>query len=140
SRRFQGADVQPRHGSAAARARLAMSRRRDGNCRGADATRAVNFQDASHLPNLRKDSDPADPDDLPRQRNGITPQMHGRYPDYNVLDHVRHWDEQTAEVVLQRVEDPPQILFFTPAEAETLKAYCDTVTHQYREPRIPVLS
>jgi len=100
----------------------------------------VNFEEASHLPNLRKDSDPADPDELPRQRNGITPQMHGRYPDYNVLDHVRHWDEKTAEVVVRRVESPPEILFFTQEEAETLKAYCDTVMHQYREPRIPVLS
>jgi hypothetical protein len=100
----------------------------------------VNFRDASHLPNLRKGRDPADPDELPRQRNGITPQLHGRYPDFNVLDELPHWDEQTAEVVLARVESPPGIHFFTPAEAETLKAYCDTITHQYREPRIPVLS
>jgi hypothetical protein len=100
----------------------------------------VDFRDASHLPNLRKDSDPADPDDLPRQRNGITPQMHGRFPDYNILDEATHWDEKTREVVLTRVESPPSIRFFSPTEADTLKAYCDTVTHQYREPRIPVLS
>src|SRR5438876_1582463 len=97
---IQGADVQPRDGPAAPRSRIALPRRGNGHRRSVDATRAVNFKEASHLPNLRKDTDPADPDDLPRHRNGITPQMHGRYPDYNVLDHVRHWDEKTAEVVL----------------------------------------
>jgi hypothetical protein len=100
----------------------------------------MDFTDASRLPNLRRDHDPADPEELPRQRNGITPQMHGRFPDYNVLDEADHWDEQTRAVVLDRVESPPSIRFFTPEEAETLKAYCDAVTHQYREPRIPVLS
>jgi gluconate 2-dehydrogenase subunit 3-like protein len=100
----------------------------------------MDFSSPHRLPNLRRDADPADPDELPRQRNGITPQLHGRYPDYDVLDHADHWDERTREVVLARVERPPSIHFFTPEEAETLKAYCDTVTHQYREPRIPVLS
>jgi hypothetical protein len=79
-------------------------------------------------------------DRLPRQRNGITPQMHGRYPDFNVLDHAGHWDAKTREVVSRRVESPPGIHFFAPQEADTLKAYCDTVTHQLGEPRIPVLS
>jgi hypothetical protein len=100
----------------------------------------VDFRRAGHLPNLRQDTDPADPDDLPRQRRGITPQMHGRYPDWDVLEQARHWDEPTREVVLRRVASPPEIRFFTPAEAETLGAYCDVVTHQYREPRIPVLA
>jgi gluconate 2-dehydrogenase subunit 3-like protein len=98
------------------------------------------MQDPARLPNLRPKGDDADPYDLPRHRNGITPQMHGRFPDYNVLDETRHWDEQTRQVVLERIESPPSILFFTPDEAETLKAYCDTVTAQDSEPRIPVLS
>jgi len=80
------------------------------------------------------------PEGLPRQRRGITPQMVGRYPDWNVLEQARHWDEQTRAVVMKRVESPPRILFFSADEAETLKAYCDTITHQYAEPRIPVLS
>src|ERR1043166_2142038 len=96
--------------------------------------------DPSRLPNLRPKGDHADPDDLPRQRNGITPQMHGRFPDWNVLDETDHWDEQTRKAVLARVESPPGIHFFTAEEADTLKAYCDVVTHQYREPRIPVLA
>ena len=98
------------------------------------------MRDPSRLPNLRPKGDNADPDALPRHRNGITPQMHGRFPDFNVLDEADHWDEQTRRVVLERVESPPSIRFFSPEEAETLKAYCDTVTHQYREPRIPVLA
>jgi hypothetical protein len=83
---------------------------------------------------------PANPDELPRQRNGITPQMHGRYPDYNVLDEAGHWDEKTRQVVLERVERPPEIRFFTRSEAATLAAFCDVVMAQDREPRIPVLN
>jgi hypothetical protein len=100
----------------------------------------VDFSRAGHLPNLRQDADPADPDELPRQRKGITPQMHGRYPDWDVLEQAQHWDEETRSVVLRRVEAPPEIRFFTPAEAEMLTAFCDVVTHQYRDPRIPVLA
>ena len=68
---------------------------------------------ADHLPNLRPDRQPPSPDELPRQRNGVTPQMHGRYPDYNVLDEAGHWDEVTRRLVLERVEQVPPIRFFT---------------------------
>jgi gluconate 2-dehydrogenase subunit 3-like protein len=98
------------------------------------------FRSAEHLPNLRSDRQPGSPDELPRQRNGITPQMHGRYPDFNVLDEVDHWDEVTREVVLDRVERVPPIRFFTRPEAEALGAFCDVVLAQDREPRIPVLN
>jgi len=77
---------------------------------------------------------------LPRQRNGITPQMHGRYPDFNVLDEAHRWDEVTRRVVLERVETVPPIRFFTSEEARTLGAFCDRVMAQDREPRIPVLN
>ena len=40
--------------------------------------------------------------------------MHGRYPDYNVLDEAAHWDEVTRRVVIERVDDVPAIRFFTP--------------------------
>jgi hypothetical protein len=98
------------------------------------------FSRATHLPNLRADRQPADPNELPRQRNGITPQMHGRYPDYNVLDEARHWDEVTRRVVMERVDTVPEIRFFTAPEAATLGAFCDIVMAQDREPRIPVLN
>jgi len=79
-----------------------------------------------------------DPDGLPRQRRGTTPQMHGRYPDFDVLEQAGHWDEVTRRVVLARLE-PPALRFFTEGEAHTLEAFCDTVLAQDREPRVPVL-
>ena len=76
---------------------------------------------------------------LPRQRNGITPQMVGRYPDFNVLDEADHWDEVTRRVVLERVEHVPAVRFFTRPETVTLGVFCDVVMAQDREPKIPVL-
>jgi Gluconate 2-dehydrogenase subunit 3 len=97
----------------------------------------VPFEDPGHLPN-RRGGGAAEPYDLPRQRRGITPQMHGRYPDYNVVEQAPHWDEQTRSVVLARLE-PPQYRYFEPDERPTLEAFCDTVTAQDSEPRIPLL-
>jgi Gluconate 2-dehydrogenase subunit 3 len=98
------------------------------------------FRLSGHLPNLRPDLQPPSPDELPRQRNGVTPQMHGRYPDYNVLDEAGHWDEVTRRVVIKRVEETPSIRFFTTSEAATLGVFCDLVMAQDREPKIPVLN
>jgi hypothetical protein len=98
------------------------------------------FRQATHLPNRRSDGQPASPEELPRQRNGVTPQMHGRYPDFNVLDELDHWDPVTRRLVLDRVEQVPPIRFFTAPEAATLGAFCDVVLAQDREPRIPVLN
>ena len=75
-----------------------------------------------------------------RQLKGTTPQMVGRYPQYDVLVEAKHWDDATRRVVLDRVNKVPPIRFFTPTEADTLKAFCDVVTAQDEEPRIPVLS
>jgi gluconate 2-dehydrogenase subunit 3-like protein len=80
------------------------------------------------------------PDELPRQRNGVTPQMVGRYPDYNVLDEVDHWDEVTRRVVLERIENVPEIRFFNPEEAAALGAFVDLLLAQDGEPKIPVLN
>src|SRR6201985_3222617 len=101
---------------------------------------ARDFRSAEHLPNLRSDRGPASPDELPRQRNGVTPQMHGRYPDYNVLDEADHWDEVTRRLVFERLEKVPPIRFFTLDEALTLGVFCDLVMAQDREPKIPVLN
>jgi hypothetical protein len=78
--------------------------------------------------------------DLPRQRRGTTPQMHGRYPDHDVLADARHWDSVTRDVVLDRVADVPPIRFFTAAEARVLGAFLDVLLAQDAEPRIPVLN
>ena len=80
------------------------------------------------------------PPALPRQRRGTTPQMYGRYPDFDCLEHVDHWDELTRQVVLERVENVPLLGFFSEVEAATLGAFCDVVLAQDAEPRIPVLA
>lgn len=72
------------------------------------------------------------------QRRGVAPQMMGRYPDYDVLEQAPHWDERTREVVLDRVENVPPIRFFSAGEEPALRALCDVLTAQDREPRIPV--
>jgi hypothetical protein len=88
----------------------------------------------------RQPSDGWDEERLPRQRRGTTPQMRGRYPDYDVLEQTGHWDEVTRSMVVARVEQVPQISFFTAAEAETLSVLCDVLTAQDAEPRIPVIN
>jgi hypothetical protein len=81
----------------------------------------------------------APPRGLPRHRRGTAPQGRSRYPDFDVLAQARHWDEATRAVVLARVEEVPPLRFFSPAEARTLRAFCDVVTAQDAEPRVPVL-
>ncbi|MBV8257841.1 MAG: gluconate 2-dehydrogenase subunit 3 family protein [Actinobacteria bacterium] len=99
------------------------------------------FAEAHHLPNRRgPDEAHADPYDLPRQRRGITPQLHGRYPDYDVLEQQEHWDEVTRRVVLQRVHDVPPIRFLQTEELEQLTCFADVVLAQDSEPRIPVMA
>ena len=98
------------------------------------------FRAPTHLPNLRPDRQPAPPERLPRQRAGVTPQMHGRYPDYDVVMQAPHWDDVTRQVVLDRIEKVPEIRFFSQGEARTLGVFCDLVLAQDKEPRVPVLN
>ena len=98
------------------------------------------FGDAGHLPNLRPGRRPPDPAGLPRQRRGTTPQMHGRYPDYDVLANAAHWDPVTRAAVMDRVRRTPAIRFFSADEARCLAAFLDVALAQDREPRIPVLA
>jgi hypothetical protein len=94
-----------------------------------------------HLPNLRPGGRPRQPGWLPRQRRGVTPQMIGRYPDYDVLDSRDTWDAATARVIDARMKirygDP--LSFFSAAEGVTGRAFCDVVLAQDRDPKIPVL-
>jgi hypothetical protein len=96
------------------------------------------FSLPDHLPNLRPDGEPPHPSWLPRHRHGTSPQMIGRYPDYDVLVEVDHWDDATRKVVLARLEPPGPLRFFTDEEEPTLRAFCDTVMAQDSEPRVPV--
>ncbi len=97
------------------------------------------FRRSDHLPNVRGDAG-ADPDELPRQRRGTTPQMHGRYPDFDCLAHAGHWDQATRRVVFARLDGQGPMRFFSEAEATALGAFCDVVLAQDAEPRIPVLA
>jgi hypothetical protein len=100
-------------------------------------TVAHSFRDAGHLPHHRRAD--ADPEGLPRQRVGTTPQMHGRYPDFDVMAERGHWDPVTRSVLEQRVEAPPSCRFFDESEQRTLGALFDVILAQDREPRVPVL-
>ena len=101
---------------------------------------AHDFRKALHLPKVRGGKGTADPYELPRQRRGTTPQMHGRFPDYDVLEQASAWDEPTRKVVMARIDDVPARTFFTVAEWATLRALCDDLLAQDSEPRIPVLA
>ncbi|OBI48029.1 gluconate 2-dehydrogenase subunit 3 family protein [Mycobacterium sp. E796] len=91
-----------------------------------------------HLPNLRPDRQPPHPSWLPKQRRGTTPQMIGRYPDFDVLQTADSWDDATRKVVLARLEPPGPLRFFTAEQEPCLRAFCDTVLAQDGEPRVPV--
>jgi hypothetical protein len=99
----------------------------------------ADMRDPGHLPNLRPGGQAAKPDWLPRQREGITPQMVGRYPDYDVLASTADWDAATRKVVMQRLDPPATLRFFTVEQAPTLRAFCDALLAQDAEPRVPVL-
>jgi hypothetical protein len=96
-------------------------------------------RDPGHLPNLRSGGEPPPADWLPRQRVGTTPQLIGRYPDYDVLASADQWDSATRAAVLARLEVSGELRFFSLREAPTLRALCDVVLAQDREPRVPVL-
>ena len=91
-----------------------------------------------HLPNMRPGKQPRHPSWLPRQRTGTTPQMIGRYPDYDVLKNAENWDHATRKVVTSRLERSGPLRFFTAEEEPTLRALCDVTTAQDTEPRVPV--
>ena len=100
---------------------------------------AHSFRQAEHLPNQRPGGDPPDPAGLPRQRRGTSPQNHGRYPDFDVMELRRHWDEVTRQLLERRVAVVPELRFFDESEARDLRAFLDVVLAQDAEPRIPVL-
>lgn len=99
---------------------------------------AHSFRDADHLPKRRQGAG-ADPAGLPRQRRGTTPQMHGRYPDFDVMEDRDHWDPVTRALLEQRAGEPPACRFFDEREQRTLGALFDVILAQDAEPRVPVL-
>ena len=92
-----------------------------------------------HLPNLRPGSQPPHPSWLPRQRRGTTPQMIGRYPDFDVLDAVDTWDEATRKVVLARLDPPgPLRLLHRRRRSRRCARSATSCWPRTREPRVPV--
>ncbi len=101
---------------------------------------AHSFRGSDQLPHNRSSGDPPDPAGLPRQRRGRTPQMHGRFPDYDVMRQADQWDPVTRELVQKRVTDVPPFRFFGAAEQRALGTFVDVALAQDAEPRIPVLA
>jgi hypothetical protein len=101
---------------------------------------AHSFRTGDHLPHNRPDHDPPNPAGLPRQRAGTTPQMHGRYPDFDVMARREHWDPVTRAALEERLEQTPQCRLFDEREQRTLGAFLDVVLAQDAEPRVPVLA
>lgn len=67
----------------------------------------------------------------PRTGKPIGPMAQpGYYPRFSTLSQRQFWDAKTREVVLDRVNNVPEIRFFTPEEARLLKAICDRVLPQ----------
>ncbi len=62
----------------------------------------------------------------------------GRFPDFNVMDHSRHWDAATRAVVAERLNPPTEARFFTETEMATATALFDQLLYQREEPRVPV--
>jgi hypothetical protein len=62
-----------------------------------------------------------------------------RFPGFDAAAQASHWDQVTAEVVTARCEQPPQIKFFTAAEAACAEALLDHLTGQSDKPMVPVL-
>lgn len=101
-------------------------------------TERIDKDKGEHLPHLREGGTPPRPSWLPRQRRGTTPQMIGRYPDYDVLESADEWDEVTRRVVMARLDPVGPLRFFEPSEEATLRAFCDVTTGQDGDPRVPV--
>ena len=98
------------------------------------------FAGDDHLPKRRGDRPLLDPRDLPRQRRGVVPGGHSRYPDQDVMAESSAWDERTRSLLVDRVEHPPAIRFFDAGEEATLGAFLDVFLGQRDEPKIPALA
>jgi len=88
---------------------------------------SILHQEPATLPGLDTSRLPVDPN----TRRPIAPMAQpGYYPDYHVLSQQAFWDEATRKVVLERVNNPPPIRFFSPEEALFMKTLCDRLLPQ----------
>ena len=97
------------------------------------------LRSGDHLPNRRAGGLALDKGWLPRQRRGVTPQMVGRYPDYDVLESATDWDPATRRAVLARLRVGSELHFFQAAEEPVVRAFLDLLLDQDGEPRVPAV-
>jgi hypothetical protein len=97
------------------------------------------FRSPHHLPKRRPRGQPFDPSRLLVQRRGVTPQGHGRYPEFDVMEQAAAWDPVTRALIERRIHEVPPLRFFDAEQAACLRAFCDVALGQDSEPRIPVL-
>jgi Gluconate 2-dehydrogenase subunit 3 len=62
-----------------------------------------------------------------------------RFPGFEPLSQVRHWDRVTADTVLARIAPSPAVKFFTDTEEACARALLNLLTGQDSEPTVPVL-
>ncbi|HEV2257735.1 MAG TPA: gluconate 2-dehydrogenase subunit 3 family protein [Streptosporangiaceae bacterium] len=62
--------------------------------------------------------------------SGGAPDWGRRFPGFDVLDQVPHWDRGTADVVLARTCTPAAVKFFTEAEESCARALLNLLTGQ----------
>lgn len=74
------------------------------------------------------------------RRRAVTPGGRGRFPGFDVLDQVQHWDDLTATVVLARLDLVTSCTFFSEEEQLTANALFDQLLGQFDQPKIPVLA
>jgi hypothetical protein len=87
-----------------------------------------------------------DPDLLPRSTDTNKPlspkEQPGYYPGYSTLEQRKFWDEATRQLVLQRVDSPPPLRFFTEEQAWFWKTVFDHLlpqTDRTPERQIPLI-
>ena len=71
--------------------------------------------------------------------SAITPGGYGRFPGFDVLDQIDHWDQLTRSVVLARL-DVAESSFFSDDERATAGGLFDQLLGQFDEPKIPVVA
>src|ERR1700733_14474363 len=69
-------------------------------------------------------------DPAAREVSGGARDGDGRFPGFDVLDQVQHWDRVTADVVLARTCSPAPVKFFTGAEESCARALLNLLTGQ----------
>jgi hypothetical protein len=64
----------------------------------------------------------------------VTAPATGRFPGFDVLDQVGHWDQVTADLITARIGPQPGPEFFTDGEQATAAALLNQLTGQCDEP------